>query len=204
MGNGADVAAGRRGHLVFKSADARVAKHWFQAGWVILVIGAAGQLVNCATGSVGYLLLYVRKPEEAGQSSNDYGRCHRYLVPALCASMGYRGSGRCRRDRERRFKCVVSFRSQDAFEAVSLQSQLLDPWRACRGGFSRSGRPQSRVAISPGRHPSISVQHGFRKLYVIFVGTVLLLGLDADDRRIPNAIWSRICNWFPGIAENAS
>src|SRR5207248_1203866 len=29
----------------------------FQAGWPILVIGTIGQLVNCATGSVGYLLL---------------------------------------------------------------------------------------------------------------------------------------------------
>ena len=35
----------------------RVFGHDFEAGWVILVIGAAGQLVNCAVGSVGYLLL---------------------------------------------------------------------------------------------------------------------------------------------------
>jgi O-antigen/teichoic acid export membrane protein len=41
-------------------------------------------------------------------------------------------------------------------------------------------------------------------VYVIFVGTVLLLGLDADDRLIANAIWSRIRNWFPGIPDSAS
>ena len=29
----------------------------FQSGWLILVIGALGQLVNCGVGSVGYLLL---------------------------------------------------------------------------------------------------------------------------------------------------
>jgi hypothetical protein len=39
---------------------------------------------------------------------------------------------------------------------------------------------------------------------VIFLGTVLLLGLDADDRLIANAIWSRIRNWFPGIPDSSS
>jgi hypothetical protein len=41
-------------------------------------------------------------------------------------------------------------------------------------------------------------------VYIIFVGTVLLLGLDADDRLIANAIWCRIRNWFPGIRESGS
>ena len=29
----------------------------FEAGWIVLVIGTCGQLVNCGTGSVGYLLM---------------------------------------------------------------------------------------------------------------------------------------------------
>jgi O-antigen/teichoic acid export membrane protein len=41
-------------------------------------------------------------------------------------------------------------------------------------------------------------------VYVIFVGTVLLLGLEADDRLIATAIWSRIRNCFPGVPDSTS
>jgi O-antigen/teichoic acid export membrane protein len=35
----------------------RIFGHDFEVGWSILIVGTAGQLVNCAVGSVGYLLL---------------------------------------------------------------------------------------------------------------------------------------------------
>ena len=43
--------------LVFAQPTMRVFGAEFTAGWSVLVIGTLGQLVNCAVGSVGYLLL---------------------------------------------------------------------------------------------------------------------------------------------------
>lgn len=43
--------------IVFARPVMRIFGHDFESGWLILVIGTIGQLVNCAVGSVGYLLL---------------------------------------------------------------------------------------------------------------------------------------------------
>jgi O-antigen/teichoic acid export membrane protein len=43
--------------IVFAPQLMRIFGPDFEAGWPVLVIGALGQLVNCAVGSVGYLLL---------------------------------------------------------------------------------------------------------------------------------------------------
>jgi len=43
--------------IVFALPLMRIFGRSFEAGWPVLVIGAAGQIVNCAVGSVGYLLL---------------------------------------------------------------------------------------------------------------------------------------------------
>jgi O-antigen/teichoic acid export membrane protein len=43
--------------IIFASPLMRIFGHDFEVGWSVLVIGTIGQLVNCAVGSVGYLLL---------------------------------------------------------------------------------------------------------------------------------------------------
>jgi len=43
--------------IVFARPLMRIFGHDFEAGWPVLVIGCAGQLVNCGVGSVGFLLL---------------------------------------------------------------------------------------------------------------------------------------------------
>jgi O-antigen/teichoic acid export membrane protein len=43
--------------IVFARPLMRIFGHDFEVGWPILIIGTIGQLVNCAVGSVGYMLL---------------------------------------------------------------------------------------------------------------------------------------------------
>ncbi len=43
--------------MVFSKPLMRIFGPEFEAGWIVLAIGTLGQLVNCGTGSVGYLLL---------------------------------------------------------------------------------------------------------------------------------------------------
>jgi O-antigen/teichoic acid export membrane protein len=43
--------------IVFARPLMRIFGPAFEPGWIVLVIGTLGQLVNCATGSVGYLLM---------------------------------------------------------------------------------------------------------------------------------------------------
>src|SRR5581483_4940613 len=43
--------------MVYASPLLLMFGHDFQTGWPILIIGTAGQLINCAVGSVGLLLL---------------------------------------------------------------------------------------------------------------------------------------------------
>ncbi|HET9407612.1 MAG TPA: flippase [Candidatus Sulfotelmatobacter sp.] len=43
--------------IVFAGPLMRIFGPEFEIGWTVLMVGAVGQIVNCATGSVGYLLL---------------------------------------------------------------------------------------------------------------------------------------------------
>ncbi len=181
--------------IVFSRVLMRIFGHDFEAGWVILVIGAAGQLVNCATGSVGYLLL---------MSGNEKRLVRIQLVMAvvtvtLCLLLvprwGIAGAA---------LAAALGNAGSNAWLLLEVKKTLgLFPYNRSYWGLALP----TAVAFAA----TIGLRIGLRSVgadiavlvlstvlvYVFFLGAVLFSGLDADDRLIAEAIWSRVRNCFP-------
>jgi len=182
--------------IIFSPVLMRIFGHDFEAGWVILVIGAAGQLVNCATGSVGFLLL---------MSGNERRLVRIQLVMAvvtvvLCLLLvprwGIAGAA---------LAAAIGNAAANAWCLLEVRKVLgLFPYNRSYWGF---GLPAVLTLAA-----TIGLRLGLRSVradiavvvlstaisYTLFLVTVFLSGLDADDCLITNAIWSRIRNLLPG------
>lgn len=182
--------------MIFSRVLMRIFGHDFEAGWVILVIGAAAQLVNCATGSVGFLLLMSGNEKrlvriQAVMAVVTVSLCL-LAVPrwgiagaALAAALGNAGTNAWLLLEVR--KILGLFPYNRSYWSLALPAAAaVGASLGLRIGL-RSVRPDiAVVAVSTAL------------VYALFLGIVLLSGLDADDRMIANAIWSRVRNPFPG------
>jgi O-antigen/teichoic acid export membrane protein len=182
--------------VVFSRVLMRIFGHDFEAGWVILVIGAVGQLVNCATGSVGYLLL---------MSGNERRLVRIQLVMAvvtvtLCLLLvprwGIAGAA---------LAAAIGNAGSNAWCLLEVKKILgLFPYNrsywdlALPVAVTIAATFGLRIALRSIRADVAVVVLSTSLTYALFVGTALLSGLDADDRLIANAIWSRVRNIFPG------
>jgi O-antigen/teichoic acid export membrane protein len=188
--------------IVFSKVLMRVFGHEFEAGWVILVIGAAGQLVNCATGSVGYLLLMSGNEKrlvriQVAMAVLTVTLCLLYVPrwgiagAAIAAAIGNVATN---------VWCLVEVRM-----LLKLFPYNRSYWSlAVPSAAAVAAAIALRVGLRSVRADVAVLICSTALVYVIFLGTVLLLGLDADDRLIATAIWSRIRNWFPGVPDSAS
>jgi O-antigen/teichoic acid export membrane protein len=168
----------------------------FEPGWIILVVGGAGQLVNCATGSVGYLLL---------MSGNERRLVRIQLV------MGVVTVGLC-------LLCVPRWGIAGAAIAAALAnagtnfSCLIEVKR--RLGFLPYNRSYLRLALPSVATvtAAIGMKFALRPIgsdipavilttlvsYVVFLGIAFFSGLDADDRLIASAVWYKIRSFRRG------
>jgi O-antigen/teichoic acid export membrane protein len=182
--------------VVFSRVLMRVFGHDFEAGWAILVIGAAGQLVNCAVGSVGYLLL---------MSGNERRLVKIQLVTAVVT-----------------VSCCLVFVPRwgiaGAAAAAAMGNAMSNAWclwevKKVLGlfpynrGYWRLAMPAGaalatavglRIALRAAHPDILVVVVATVAVYAVFAGGVLLSGLEADDRLIAAAIWGRVRGIFPG------
>ncbi len=176
--------------MIFSRPLMRIFGSDFEPGWITLVVGAAGQLVNCAAGSVGYLLL---------MSGNE-----RRLV-RIQSIMGVVTVSLC-------LLCVPRWGIAGAAVAAALAgagtnvSCLLEVSK--RLGFLPYNRSYLRLALPAVATvtAAIAMRFALRPLrsdiaavilttvvsYVLFLGITLLFGLDADDRLIASAVWYKV------------
>ena len=181
--------------IIFSRVLMRIFGHDFEAGWVILVIGTAGQLVNCATGSVGFLLL---------MSGNERRLVRIQLVGAVVTVT----------------LCLFLVRPwgvAGAAVAAAVGNAMTNGWcllevRKVMGLFPynrsywRLALPTAvvvaatiglRIGLRPVRADIAVLVLSTMLSYILFLGTVLMSGLDADDRLVADAIWSKLRNYFP-------
>jgi O-antigen/teichoic acid export membrane protein len=176
--------------IVFARILMRIFGHEFEVGWIILVIGTVGQLVNCATGSVGYLLL---------MSGNEKKLVRIQMVMAVVTVV------LC-------LLFVSRWGITGAAVVTAVANALTNLWCLFEVKKSLGLFPYNRsywmltvpaiatVAVAIGlriasRAVSVDIPVVVAStaiLYGVFISTVLLLGLNADDRMIATAIWSRI------------
>jgi O-antigen/teichoic acid export membrane protein len=176
--------------IVFSRLLMRIFGHEFEVGWVILVIGTVGQLVNCSTGSVGYLLLMSGNEKKLVRIQMAMA----VLTVVLCLLF------------------VSRWGITGAAVATASANALTNLWCLLEVKKSLGLFPYNRsywMLAAPALMTfaaAIGLRIGLQSIlfdipvvvlsmvivYGVFIGTVLLLGLNADDRLIASSIWSKI------------
>ncbi|MGB2605119.1 MAG: lipopolysaccharide biosynthesis protein, partial [Candidatus Sulfotelmatobacter sp.] len=162
----------------------------FEAGWPLLVIGTCGQLVNCAVGPVGYLLLM----------SGNQRRLIRVqavmavLMIVLC------------------IKLVPLWGGLGAAMAAAITNAGTNTWNLLEVRKAMKLTPYNRsylkllpsigsallVMLLVGKTSAtigsdwLQIMVALLLAYGAFLVVTFASGLDADDRLITNAIWARV------------
>ncbi|HWF92543.1 MAG TPA: flippase [Terriglobales bacterium] len=177
--------------IVFSRPLMRIFGPEFEAGWSVLVVGTAGQLVNCAVGSAGSLLL---------MSGNEK---HLLKIQAVTAAVTIVLD----------LTLIHPFGILGAAVAAAATNVLVNVWYL-KGAYNQLHLlPYNRsyVRLVPAFLAAAlclylvmrfaSAQPKWMELglggfltYAVFIGMALVSGLDADDRLITTAIWSRARN----------
>jgi O-antigen/teichoic acid export membrane protein len=188
--------------IIFSRVLMRVFGPDFEVGWVILVIGTVGQLVNCGTGSVGYLLL---------MSGNEKRLVRIQAVMALVSVLS----------------CLVlvsRFGITGAAIATAACNVTTNIWCLMQVKkvlglfpFNRSywilAAPSVvtialvlglRIGLRSVRADIPVVVFSTAVAYVVFLATLLLIGLKEEDRMIATAVWVRIRGSLPVLPGSQS
>jgi O-antigen/teichoic acid export membrane protein len=176
--------------MVFARPLMRIFGTDFEAGWPILIIGTAGQLVNCGVGSVGYLLLMSGNEKRLIKVQAVMAAVMVGLSIALVPLLGGVGAA---------VAAAVTTVGINLWNLVEVRHCLgLSPYN--RGyihlvpptlvvlAVTVVLRMNSRVF---GRDWAAAAA-ALLVAYVVFACVTLVVGLDADDRLIATAIWSRL------------
>ena len=172
----------------------RIFGHDFEAGWPILVIGTCGQLVNCGVGSVGCLLF---------MSGNQRRLIRVQAVMAVVMVV------LC-------IQFVPLWGVLGAAVAAAITNAGTNAWNLAevRKALNLSPYNRSYLKLLPSVGSALLVTLLVRKASVFmrpdWAGIVIALtfaygafsmvsfamGLDADDRLIANAVWTRVRGAF--------
>ncbi|HEY1677609.1 MAG TPA: flippase [Candidatus Sulfotelmatobacter sp.] len=176
--------------IAFARPIMRMFGHDFEAGWPILVIGTIGQLVNCGVGSVGYMLL---------MSGNQRRLVRVQLVMAVVMVV-------------LSFRLVPLWGALGAALAAAITNIVQNVWNLIevRKALHLSPYNRSYLRLVPSVGAALAVtllvsrgeallRSGFLAVlvalllaYAVFGLVALLIGLDADDRLVTDAIWARV------------
>jgi O-antigen/teichoic acid export membrane protein len=168
----------------------RMFGHDFEAGWPILVIGTAGQLVNCGVGSVGVLLF---------MSGNQ-----RRLLGVQAAMVGFMTMAS--------IALIPIWGIVGAAVAAAITNAGTNAWNLLEVrkalGLSPFNRSYARLLVpfvvsvlvvlllkheaSIFRHDWLTIGVSLVGSYAVFAGATAVLGLDEDDRLIAGAMWTRL------------
>ena len=171
--------------------------HDFEFGWPILMIGAAGQLVNCGVGSVGYLLLMSGNQRRLIRVQAIAAGVMVVLNLALIPRWGIVGAAVAAaltnvisnalnlREVRRRLRLSPYNRSY-----VRLMLPLLATLAVCF---------LLRAALAGARPPWVPIAASLPLAYLVFVGGAWVAGVDADDRLIARAAWARVQALLPWL-----
>jgi O-antigen/teichoic acid export membrane protein len=180
--------------IIYARPIMRMFGHEFEAGWLILIIGTCGQLVNCGVGSVGYLLLM----------SGNQRRLVR--VQAVMAAVMVVLS----------FQLVPRWGALGAAVAAAITNVGMNAWnlQEVRKALKLSPYNRSYLKLLPSIGSALLItllvsraSVFVRADWIVVIVSLLLayggfslvsfaMGLDADDLLIANAVWARAQDFF--------
>jgi len=185
--------------VIFARMFMRVFGQDFEAGWLILVIGAVGQLVNCGVGSVGYMLLMSGNERKLVRVQLASGVltvcCCLFFVrewgiigAAAAAAIGNIANN---------VWCLVEVK-----RALGMSPYNRSYWRLTLPvGATLVAAIAARAILRSVTHDIVAIMLATLMVYGVFLSSVFLVGLDVDDRFIASAIWYRLRNLIPRSQE---
>lgn len=162
----------------------------FEAGTSVVVIGAIGQLLNCAVGSVGYLLLMSGNQTrliriQAWNAALMIG-LSLLLVPRL-GILGAAIASAVTVITTNLWSLAAVFRTLELFPYNASYRKLIAPLVVSSVVLA------GLLEVSPGVHAAWAVALlGLILAYSSFVATLLLVGLEPEDRRFAMVMWRRL------------
>ncbi|HTR66982.1 MAG TPA: flippase [Terriglobales bacterium] len=180
--------------IVFAKPLMRIFGPDFEKGWPILVVGTVGQLINCGVGSVGTLLLMSGQQKRLVWIQAATAATMVVLSLALVPRWGITGAA---------VATAVTLGMANLWFLIEVRRRLgLFPynrqwWRLVLplGGSCATLLVLRKLVVL---RPQWAVAGlGLIAAYLVFAGIALAFGLDADDRIIAGAIWSRITSILP-------
>ncbi len=180
--------------IVFARPFMRIFGHEFEYGWPILIIGTVGQLVNCGVGSVGYLLLMSGHERRLVKVQTAMAAAMVVLSAALVPLWGLIGAA---------VAAAATNVGTNLWNLFEVRKALgLSPYN--RGYLRLLPATAAACAVTLVlqrysdifHHDWLTVGVALGLAYSIFAGMILLVGLEADDRLIGQAIWSRVRGAF--------
>jgi O-antigen/teichoic acid export membrane protein len=175
--------------IVFTKPLMRIFGPDFEPGWIVLVIGTLGQLVNCGTGSVGYLLMMSGNQKRLIRVQAAMTGITLLLNVVLIPKWGITGAA--------------------LSSAVTNAASNVWYLRELRRALGMSPYNRSYLRLLPGAVACIAVALVLRSTmgwvrpewslvvlsgvvsYAAFLSVVLAMGLDDDDRVIARAVLAR-------------
>ena len=189
------------GMVIFAPALMRIFGRDFAAGWAVLAIGTLGQLINCGVGSVGYLLLMSGNQRRLIKIQAVMACGMVVLNLVLIPKWGIVGAAVG--------AAVVNAVTNVWYLGEVRQRLGLLPYNR---SYWRLLLPicgnlavllVARRILQAVRPEWLAVVAGLALAYCAFLAIAMLFGLDADDRLIAGAVWSKVREAFQGTEGKA-
>jgi len=162
----------------------------FEAGWPVLVIGSAGQVVNCGVGSVGYLLLMSGNQKRLMKVQFVMVVVSLAMNITLIPVLGLVGAA---------LAAAVVNVGGNVWNLFEVRKALhIFPYN--RGYFvlaipvtlSAATVVCLRFWIGGTVRPWLAILTAVGAAYLVFAGIALMFALDQDDRMIASSAWSQV------------
>jgi O-antigen/teichoic acid export membrane protein len=181
--------------ILFAAPLMRIFGQDFEAGWPVLVIGAIGQLVNCGVGSSGTLLLMSGNQKTLIWIQAGSAVLTVVLNLLFIPQWGIVGASIA--------SAVTVVVTNVAYLSRVRQSLGLSPYNR---SYLRLASPLlgsvgivllARALLGVSQREWLVIGIGLVLAYAAFIGISLAAGLDADDRIVAQAAWSKISALYP-------
>jgi O-antigen/teichoic acid export membrane protein len=162
----------------------------FQSGAAVLAIGATGQLINCAVGSVGFLLMMSGHQNEMIKIQAANAVLLIGLSLLMVPRWGLAGAA---------MASAITVATTNIWSLAAVRRRLkLFPYHA---GYLKLALPTllsggillALMRAAAGIHSPWKIAlSGLVCGYGSFLGTLVAFGLDGEDRQITQMVWARI------------
>jgi O-antigen/teichoic acid export membrane protein len=176
--------------IIFARPLMRIFGPDFEAGWPILVIGTLGQLVNCGVGSVGFLLLMSGNEKRLIKVQTVMATVMVVLSAALVPLWGIVGAA---------VAAAITNVGVNGWNMLEVRKSLgLSAYNRSYAHLLLPAAAMLGVTLALKKvstffgHDWVAAGVAVFMAYAVFGAIILMFGLDADDRMIANAIWSRV------------